>query len=642
MPIKSSGYYNDPALAQAASNLAGLFEPPSGSDAYGWAQAKKTRQETQALAEYYRLATTPGSDPALMENVGIGADLFDPSQSFTTERMKDATERYKQEVASREARAGAVDVANVNRASNVDTSLLTAVPMGGTRYVPPAIATERGVDAIQPGAMTAGANEIIKVPGTDVTIEGPTTPLTMDQAEAAAFQDLPPQSQQDLAMSKYELVDVIDEQGNKKVMTRGEADRRGLAPLEKPMTMDEVTAATFAEQLELTENDPVARQALLDKIMARGQTAEGKATNGQWVKPDGTVEVVSQKAGESIWRTQDNQPVPRGARITNLETPSATDAKNAQTAQAIINGKRVPVTMKAGESVWKTADGMPIPPDAQVTNLETPAAAPGPTDVANGQAILRGGGTVPVYQNTGEGIWRTQDGQPIDMKRVTSVTQLPSPQGATADIVPKTVEGDVQKKLIDLGGTMKTAITLREMIAKSPASAGLVGRLRGFTQDAIATGDELGQFFGGGLAQVEQDIKANVIDPVLAKQLFDPKIKAIEVFGNLLAYQYAKTLSEDRVSNESLKIARNLLGVDGLLANQQSITAVLDSTLKGFAAQQGYLKDILAGGIDKAIVPVPESPTANAIEPAATAPAATAPAAGKKRRRFDAQGNEIP
>lgn len=47
--IRPNPHFNSPQMAQAASNLASLFAPPSGGDAAGWATAKAKQEEAQRL-----------------------------------------------------------------------------------------------------------------------------------------------------------------------------------------------------------------------------------------------------------------------------------------------------------------------------------------------------------------------------------------------------------------------------------------------------------------------------------------------------------------------------------------------------------------------------------------------------------------
>ena len=94
---KSNGYYNDPAMAQAASNLATLFEPPSGSDASGYASARATDLETGQRKAIWDYIQQPGFDQDLYDRAGIVADLFNPDAELPLRRYRrrDATLRLR-------------------------------------------------------------------------------------------------------------------------------------------------------------------------------------------------------------------------------------------------------------------------------------------------------------------------------------------------------------------------------------------------------------------------------------------------------------------------------------------------------------------------------------------------------------------
>jgi hypothetical protein len=82
MPIKRNGFYNDPAMAQAAANLSSMFEPPSGSDSAGYARARADDLQTvqrQAIWDYMQ---DPNADRELLDRAGVFSDLFDPSNSY--------------------------------------------------------------------------------------------------------------------------------------------------------------------------------------------------------------------------------------------------------------------------------------------------------------------------------------------------------------------------------------------------------------------------------------------------------------------------------------------------------------------------------------------------------------------------------
>jgi hypothetical protein len=246
---------------------------------------------------------------------------------------------------------------------------------------------------------------------------------------------------------------------------------------------------------------------------------------------------------------------------------------------------------------------------------------------SNGQFVLPGGQRGAAVQDTASGRWRNaQTGE--ELPADAQITNLPTPQGSNADIgVGKTVSNDIDKQLIDIAVAKDTAVALRDKIATSPASQGVVGWMRGTAQNLVQTGGELGQFFGGQMASVSEAIKNGTADVGLAGA-FDPNIPAIEMMANLLAFQYAKTTTGERLSNEMLKNAKAALGLEGLDANQANSLARINQAISRIEAQQGILTKARGGG------------TA-AISGAASAPPAASPVAPSGRLRFDANGNPL-
>jgi len=154
----------------------------------------------------------------------------------------------------------------------------------------------------------------------------------------------------------------------------------------------------------------------------------------------------------------------------------------------------------------------------------------------------------------------------------------------------------VERQLIDTSIARDTAVTLRGMIQNSPASQGAVGWLRGTAQNVLQTGDELGTFFGGRLADVERDIQTGAADAGLAGA-FDPNIPAIEMLSNLLAFQYAKTTTGERLSNEMLRASKAALGLDGLTANRADAIARLNQAIDRIDNQARILQSVRSNGI---------------------------------------------
>ena len=233
-----------------------------------------------------------------------------------------------------------------------------------------------------------------------------------------------------------------------------------------------------------------------------------------------------------------------------------------------------------------------------------PGAEAKPT---NGVAVLRDGAKVPATQDHTTGRWRhAQTGEelPSDIQ----VFAVPQAQGTAEEIgLATATNNNVEQQLIDIAVAKDTATVLRQLIADSPASQGIVGALRGTAQNIIQTGGELGAFFGGGVADVMSDIENGLADQNLAGA-FDPNIPAIEMMANLLAFQYAKTTTGERLSNEMLQQTRRALGLDGLTANQASSLARLDQAIQQIERQEEILRNARGGGVN-----------ALATEPAANA-----------------------
>lgn len=94
MAIRTSPFFNDPAMAQAASNLAQIFAPPSGADAAGWAAANAKNAEASRLADLYNTArNVDGFDQAQFDRQNIAVGNYAPNQSYYSVDLGDATTR---------------------------------------------------------------------------------------------------------------------------------------------------------------------------------------------------------------------------------------------------------------------------------------------------------------------------------------------------------------------------------------------------------------------------------------------------------------------------------------------------------------------------------------------------------------------
>lgn len=251
----------------------------------------------------------------------------------------------------------------------------------------------------------------------------------------------------------------------------------------------------------------------------------------------------------------------------------------------------------------------------------------------NGTGLLRDGSQVPAVQGP-DGVWRhaqtgaelPSDARIFDMSKAT---------GTAEEIgLSKPTNAQVEQQLIDITVAKQTAGALRTLIADSPSSQGMVGWMRGTAQNVIQTGGELGGFFGGGVAEAMADIENGLADASLAGA-FDPNIPAIDMLSNLLAFQYAKTTTGERLSNEMLNASRRALGLDGLDANQANSLARLDQAIQQIEAQEAILRKARAEGVDSLGGPVPQPPGPP------QAPAAITPETGPEVWDFDENGQLV-
>lgn len=235
------------------------------------------------------------------------------------------------------------------------------------------------------------------------------------------------------------------------------------------------------------------------------------------------------------------------------------------------------------------------PGEAARTGAAAYVDAGSATKPENGMAVLPDGTQVPAIQDVATGRWKhAQTGQELPAE--VKIYKTPAPTGTNADLgVGKTTVNRIDQQLIDVAVAKDTATKLREMIATSPASQGAVGWLRGTTQNVIATGGELGDYFGGQMASVAEAIESGAADANLAGA-FDPNIPAIEMMANLLAFQYAKTTTGERLSNEMLRAAKAALGLEGLTANQASSLARIDMAIQQMSSQEEILRGIKKNG----------------------------------------------
>jgi hypothetical protein len=217
MPIRTSGYYNNPQFAQAANNLMQLFKPPSGTDAAGWAVAKAKNAQAQRLSDFYNYLKDPNFNQQQFDRMGVAAGAFHPDQSYYSVDEGNATTRRGQDVAAATSRtnnaadnARAIDVAQMGDLKD----LYGPLSPGQVRPEVPAEIAGRFGQPSAPIAAVAGAPK----------------PQSEDELKAAILAGLPQDVQRAVAIGSTPVESVQTPTGPK-IAYR--SDAVGQTPYEK-------------------------------------------------------------------------------------------------------------------------------------------------------------------------------------------------------------------------------------------------------------------------------------------------------------------------------------------------------------------------------------------------------------------------
>lgn len=174
---RNAGYAGDPYIAKAVENLAGLFAPPSGADAAGWANANAKRAEAARIAELY--AGAAGDT----DRQSVIAGLYAPTQSYKALGINDATTRRGQDLTAATARENNIR----DNARAVATTRYGAISEGQILpELPASVAALYGLPAAQPqtGVVKLSQNQTAILP-TGETLTGINRAQTLDEWQAA-------------------------------------------------------------------------------------------------------------------------------------------------------------------------------------------------------------------------------------------------------------------------------------------------------------------------------------------------------------------------------------------------------------------------------------------------------------------------
>lgn len=220
-------YFNSPTFAAAASDIAGMFAPPSAGEVMSYAQLAGQQAQNERLAQLWSAA---GDD---FDRMGVAAGQWNPNQSYYAVNTADATARRGQDMASADDRyATDVDARTSLGEAYIDNSLAPLDPGQRRPGVDPLVASILGGSGIELPDVLPGAQFGL-----------PVAP-SMDEVEASILAGLPPDQQAAIVGSSVDPINVVGEDGNPVVSLP--FDAIGQEPYMNPGTPAAPTAITFA------------------------------------------------------------------------------------------------------------------------------------------------------------------------------------------------------------------------------------------------------------------------------------------------------------------------------------------------------------------------------------------------------------
>lgn len=177
MPTRPNRYFNDPNMAAAFSNLAGIFAPPSAQDFYAMSRTEGQDFQNQASREAWAALTAAGVTPQDQDRFGIAMTTF--GQGFAPTSSNRAID-----VASADRRYG-VDVGAATAARGQDMDFALGLPGIGS-----ALEYEDATAGLPPEMAEALGLEFSLPPQTGAGLGAPAPALTEAEIQAREMQRL--------------------------------------------------------------------------------------------------------------------------------------------------------------------------------------------------------------------------------------------------------------------------------------------------------------------------------------------------------------------------------------------------------------------------------------------------------------------
>lgn len=196
--VRRNPAYQDPYMAKAAENIAGLFAAPSGADAAGFATGNAKRLEAERLSALFNYSKSPEYNQATADRMATAAGVYNPAASYYAVDKKNSTDRYGYDVNARttleqERIKGSNSLAEIY-------SKPTVLKDGEIAHVPEQTQAKTGFAPMLGGNITVKQGERAYTPFGS-RLDGAPTPLTTDQVLAAATGQLPLDVQQKRALA---------------------------------------------------------------------------------------------------------------------------------------------------------------------------------------------------------------------------------------------------------------------------------------------------------------------------------------------------------------------------------------------------------------------------------------------------------
>lgn len=407
MPVRSSQYFNNPQFAQAASNLAALFEPPSGADAAGWAAANAKKAEASRLQQFFDYRNNPNFDQQTFDRMGVGAGVYQPNQSYYSVDQGNATTQRGQDVTAATSRANNAD--DNSRAIKVEQ-------LGGLQkfygpldqgQIAPAVPADIATQFGAPGALDQRT--------------GAPKPLSDEQVKGAILQTLPQNIQQAAAFGNTPVENVVTP-GGPRIATR--LDAIGQEPAYTPkgagttMTMPDGTTVQVGGDKPITEaqgklvnygatakvmNDVIDKHghALTSPVQGASEASPtfGTLNPGNYVQTPEyqQARVAGERFVQAILRNESGAATP-DAEISNYQAtllPRPGDSPEAErmkawARQVAINALEGGMTLQARKAAIDAALQSGPPPEFTPGSPAAPAApaAPAPAAAPGGIPVV--------------------------------------------------------------------------------------------------------------------------------------------------------------------------------------------------------------------------------------------------------------